>query len=1247
MNFHAELTIILNTTMKKRALDFYKVILLTLLILSSTIIFAARDPAVNIKFEHLSVGQGLSQNTISCILQDKKGFMWFSTQHGLNRYDGHTFKWYVNDPGNPKSLSNNVVISLYEDSNETLWVGTWGGGLNKFDRKNEEFTVYKNNSEKPESLSDDNVWSIFEDNSHVLWIGTEKGLNKFDRKKGKFTHHLGKSRINAIYQDELGILWVGSDDGLYILKDNFIKFKCKDNSRDHILKKVKAISESSDGRLWIGTERGLYELNREKEKSNCYNEINAELKQLTDKRVSSIVEDQNHILWIGTRKDGLFYFEPEAKKYTSCKHTYGDPDSLSQNDILSIYESKSGLIWVGTNGGGINFFDPKRRKFDLYRHNPNNHESLSNNHVTAICEGDNGIIWVGTTGEGIDSFYPKEKKFTNYKIPDEVSASLRRNDVRTICKDHSRKIWIGTVRAGLYLFDPEKKGFFHYKKGTLGEEEYILTIYEDKEHVLWVGSMENGLFKIAEDRKGCENYRSDPGNPDSISDNKIFSIYEDKSGTLWIGTGGGGLNKFDRITGKFTSYKHSKKIPHSISHNFITAIYEDHKGILWIGTNGGGLNKFDRDKEIFTVYTTKDGLPDDVIYDIREDNSSNLWISTNKGLSRFYPDPINPKFRNYTVRDELQAYEFSRGAALKTESGVMYFGGVNGLNSFDPKEMKSKDRTQPPKIVFTSFKNHIGVETLYTSITEIEEMNFSHKNKFISFEFAALSYVDPGRNQYAYKLESVTKEWINLGNKHSIDLINLEPGNYTLKVRGSNNDGAWNVDGVSKRIVIKPPFWTTWWFYLIIASLLISTTSTLILLRIKNVMEDTRRLQQAEELYRTLVETSPDGIILSDTKGKIIKTNPQSAILLGYSSVDEMLAKGKTTFSHIAKLDRERVQKKAEWVLKTGKNRSEEYMLQSKDGTLIPVETSTASVKSEGKPTYLLSVIRDTRERKLQQEKLIQADKMISLGTLVSGVAHELNNPAGAIMMNAANFSRAWKEIVPILDQHYRENGDFLLTGLPYKESKREMFELIEGLLNGSRRIKDFIRDLRDFSRPDDSQKLKKVNINNVIQSSVKLTKKLIERTTNHFSLKLADDLPEILGSSRKLEQVLINLIQNACQALPDKNKGIYISTAYNPKTGQIKIFVKDEGEGIEEKNIMHITDPFFTTKRKRTDSGSGLGLFVSLRIVRDHGGFMRFKSSPGKGTNVFVYLPVKKAKEKPHEIETPGSKRYKDEEVA
>jgi DNA-binding NtrC family response regulator/ligand-binding sensor domain-containing protein len=843
----------------------------------------------DMRFEHISVEQGLSQNIINCMLQDHKGFMWFGTMDGLIKYDGYSFIVYKHEALNPNSLSDNLVWSILESHDgerATLWIGT-SGGLNKFDRENEQFTHFVHDPKDPHSLSHNVVTAIYEDSAtrNTLWIGTDGGgLNKFDREKEQFTH------------------FVHDPKNPHSLSHNSVYAICEDSASPH-----------SAG-LWIGTNGGgLDKFDRENEQFTHFVHDPKNPHGLSHNEITSIYEDPAlpNTLWIGTYGGGLNRFDCEKKQFTRFVHDLNNRHSLGHSEVKAIYKDHAGALWIGTNGGGLNKLVPNpasnrgegsdrhQNQFVHFVHDSNNPHSLSDNRVLSIYEDRSGVLWIGTGdnglnklvlspayngGEGADRNY---KHFTHFSNDPKNPHSLSNNNVMSICEDSSplrgtgrNTLWIGGS-GGLNKFDRENGQFTHFvhdpkNPHSLGNDK-VMSIYEDSAlpNTLWIGTWGGGLNRFDRTRGQFTRFSNDPNNPQSLNHNYVLIIFEDRAGTLWIGTWGGGLNRFDRHTEQFTHFVHDPKDPHSLSHNVVISIYEEsatrnklwigtwggglnrldrdreqftrfvhdpknphslsHNRVtfiyedsaswntLWIGTYGGGLNKFDRDREQFTHYTEKDGLANNAICGILEDDNGYLWISTANGLSRFDPraKTSTGAFRNYDAADGLQNHFFRIGACLKSRSGEMFFGGFNGLEAFYPDRVK--DNPYVPPVVITAFKKFDKVVKLERAIDDLKALTLSYEDNFFSFEFAALNYNNPQKNQYAYKLEGFDRDWIYCGTRRYAAYTNLDPGKYVFRVKGSNNDGVWNEEGAAIAIMITPPFWQTWWFrVLAILSILVS-----------------------------------------------------------------------------------------------------------------------------------------------------------------------------------------------------------------------------------------------------------------------------------------------------------------------------------------------------------------------------------------------------------------------------------------
>jgi two-component system sensor histidine kinase ChiS len=795
----------------------------------------------DVDFEHISVEQGLSQSTVLCVLQDRKGFLWFGTEDGLSKYDGYEFEIFRFVPGDTNSISNNSIRAIIEDSSGKFWIGTYGGGVNKFDPALKKFTHYQNEPGNPNSLRTNFIHTILEDQNDILWIGTfGGGLNKFSPKTGNFIHYLvdptnpnslSNNDVREICQDKDGILWIGTSKGLNRLdpKTGIFKHYTADPSNPNSVSNnfIFTIIQDQTGILWIGTYGGG--LNRFDPTTGNFTHYQTEAENpnsLSNNEVRRIYQDRDGILWIGTA-GGLNRFDEQRKEFTRYLAAPGVPGALSNNEIRTIYQDRSRVLWIGTTLGGLNKFSNEKKKFTHYSSIANDPTSLSNNKVLAFFEDRFGTLWIGTFS-GLNKMNRKSDTFVHYRTDPHDPNSLSNDCVMSIYEDRSGVLWVGTL-AGLNILDRQKETFTRYvidpgDFNTLSDR--IVSIVEDPWGYLWIGTAD-GLNKLdyKNKKKKFTRYKNDPQDPNSLSHSLLIDICVDSSGVLWVGTYKG-LNRFNRAKETFTRFLADSKDSSSLSNHKINFVYEDRSKTLWIGTDGG-LNKFNRETGTFSCYRMKDGLPNDVIYGILEDDHGNLWLSTNYGLSKF--NPQKETFKNYDSRDGLQSNEFTYGAYYRTRNGEMFFGGINGFNGFFPD--KIKDNPYIPNIVIRDlqiFNRSVGIgeeingsTILEKHISETEGIRLSYKHTGFSFEYVALHYAAPDSNQYAYKMEGLEKEWNYVGNRRFAFYAHLAPGRYVFRVKGSNNDGVWNEAGKSLKIIIPPPPWKTWWAYTIYALIFI------------------------------------------------------------------------------------------------------------------------------------------------------------------------------------------------------------------------------------------------------------------------------------------------------------------------------------------------------------------------------------------------------------------------------------------
>lgn len=817
----------------------------------------------HLRFEHISSKQGLSQNTVFCILQDNQGFMWFCTEDGLNKYDGYSFTIFRHNPEDPNSLGDSRILSIFQDRSGVLWVGTANGGLNKFDLKTNQITRYQNDPDDDHSLSNNRVLSIFEDEDGVLWVGTENGLNRFVRETQDFIHYqkdtndhkrISGDSVRVIHQDHEGTLWFGTSEGLNRFNpdtEQFTQFQ-NDPNKEYSLShnSVRAIYQDSEGALWIGTDEGLNKLPSGSERFIQFKAGINNSSGLNSSEISSIFEDSSGVLWIGTIGGGLSLFNRESETFTNYQNDHLDPFSLSNNFVISIFQDREAGLWFGTRGGGLNKLDMDERVFAHFQHDHDTPNSLSENWVRSFYEDSSGAIWIGTGGGGLNQFDPENERFTHYVNDPSNPDSLSDNYVSRISQDSKGMLWIGTG-SGIDKLDPSTGIFTHYQHdpddaSSLSQNNGVMLIFEDKKGVLWVGTYGGGLNRFDRETETFTRYLHNPNDPQSLINNDVWNIVQTQDGTLWISTGGG-LDRYEPETESFTHYQNDPDDPSSLSHNFVGPIFEDQNGVLWLGTIGGGLNKLNRATGKFTHFREKQGLPSDVIMGVIDDDRGNFWISSLKGLTQF--DPRTETFQNYNEMDGLPLEGFNGGALIKSSDGRIYAGGLEGFIAFHPDQIHNNPYV-PPIVVSKVYldEEEISIDMPSGNLTEI---TLEWPMDTFEFEYAALSYANPDQNQYSYYLEGLEDTWHEVGTRRYGRYTSLPGGTYTLHVKGSNNDGVWNEIGSEVKITVVPPYWGTWWFRGAVLLLLAGGAIGGYRLRIRNLEARSLELESQVE-QRTL-----------------------------------------------------------------------------------------------------------------------------------------------------------------------------------------------------------------------------------------------------------------------------------------------------------------------------------------------------------------------------------------------------------
>jgi ligand-binding sensor domain-containing protein/serine phosphatase RsbU (regulator of sigma subunit) len=831
-------------------------------------LFTIRQPVLaqeQLKYHTLTAEQGLSQGVVNCILQDNRGFMWFGTQDGLNRFDGNGVTIFKTNPVDSNSLIANDINCLFEDNHGILWVGT-DGGLSTLNLYTGKFTNYLHiNSIHPDK---NNIRTIYQDKEGTIWLGTEyNNLCKFNRDADKFTTYpialkdtssSAFDYISSITEDATGKLWLGSlGGGLYCFDkktgktENFYQYPDARSSIGYAVNAINTIYyQKENNELLLGTRgMGLEAFNLTTKKfTSYYTPTTDTLHTREPKNIFGITKDNSGNIWIGGNNgEGLYRFKEAERIYISYKRNRQTNSTDFNEDFCnSLYVSNDNILWVGTNNG-VGYYIPEKRNFTIYRDTNN----IAANVVMAIAKDAGGKIWIGTSGSGLRTY--DDLTHTYSRNPKLIKA-INNISILSLFIDNADNLWIGTWGSGVLAYNllTEKILSLDSIENTIAKTS-ITSITQDHAGKIWISTYEKGVFVYDEKNKNVERITVNNG----LSDNHVYSFYEDAEHNMWICTDGGGLNCYS-LDGKISAIKKTVG-NNSLSSNSVNCVYQDKSGDLWIGTSIG-LNKYNIKQKTFTHYFAKDGLPNDYIYSILPDKEGNLWISTNKGISKFNPTISNEgesAFRNFDEGDGLPADEFNQGASLKTADGKMFFGSANGIVSFIPEKVFGN--MHEPPVTITSCELFGKAYMPDTLISEKQHLELSWKNNTISFSFIGLDYEMPAKNKYKYMLEGADADWTLPTTHHWANYVQLPPGHYVFRVKACNNDGVWSPVGAAISINIIPPFWKTNWFYALCVILILGGIYGFIKYRTARIEKEKKVLEaKVEERTHQLAEKNRD-----------------------------------------------------------------------------------------------------------------------------------------------------------------------------------------------------------------------------------------------------------------------------------------------------------------------------------------------------------------------------------------------------
>ncbi|MDB5790096.1 MAG: histidine kinase, partial [Massilia sp.] len=784
---------------------------------------ASGAPAPTLRFEHLSVEDGLAQESVLSMAQDPDGFMWFGTQHGLSRFDGYRFVNFRNSTGDPTTLPNNWIKVLHVDPKGRLWIGT-DGGLARYDPATQGFRHYLPDEPARRGNGNRHVHAIIDDRKDGLWLGTADGLQHFDIASGRFTtwHHvpgdaqsLSSDDIGALALDKRGRLWVGTEAGLDSFDPAAGRFAHHARAPG-LRQSVQALLVDRADALWIGLLDGLERMPLTGPGSGARRRFGP-AEGIPHAWITTLYDDGHGQVWAGAHDDGAYRWDARRGRFDAHRKVVTDRNSLADDHISALYLDRLGTFWVGTWYAGVSRVDLGSGGFARIMREYDGPGKPADNRVRGIENDGSGRLWLASasTLQLYDPALPKSNAYRVWRHEPDNPNSLIDGSVNAVVRDRDGAVWVGG-RTGITRFDVAA-GRFTRQVLAPGDTNanYVRAMTLGRDGAVWIAT-KGGLHRLDPRTRALETYRHDPGRQFSLSDNMVRPVLEDRRGRIWIGSFNG-LDLLDRANKRFRHFRHDGFDPASLSHDEIHALLEDRAGNIWVAT-AVGLNKMvtAADGSVsFVRYTTREGVVDDSVASILEDTGGNIWISTASGLSRF--DPLRNSWRSYTGADGTIDGAYFDGSALRAPDGTLYFGGFNGITAFDPRALRNN--AVAPRAVITGIQifnrpvQSAWPNLLAGPVESARAITLSSEHSVFSIEFSALHYAAPKRNRFAYQLEGFDRGWVQAdAGKRFATYTNLDPGQYVFRVRAANKDGVWSDTPATLAITIEPPAWGTWWF---------------------------------------------------------------------------------------------------------------------------------------------------------------------------------------------------------------------------------------------------------------------------------------------------------------------------------------------------------------------------------------------------------------------------------------------------
>lgn len=1148
----------------------------------------ANISASNLRFQYLTTDNGLAQNTVDCIFQDSRGFMWFGTWNGLCRYDGYSFKTY--QKGDQKNgLPNNFVRSILEDKRGNLWIGT-AQGVAIFNLDKERFLSLGNAMQNSLHVP---VNTLMADSLGNIWLGTEQGdlflvvPDQSDRNEQGWqikkinTEILEGHSINDIICRKDGMVLVGTASGIYSVENEKLS-RIRSAEPGAFVPEtlnVRCIFEAKNGDLYVGTDAGLYTIRQRQ--WNYLTNVPGDFHTLSHATVMSLAEGYDGTILVGTL-GGLDFLDPKSMNVERIQGRDDEHSKLNNEFVNSVFVDDGGNVWIGTDKGGINRFSIYQKSFYSMKNHPDDENSLSNNTINSIlCDGSR--LWVGTAGGGLNLIDRNSGRVTRFQSSMQNRNGLTSNFISSLTLDQHKQLWIGTWGGGLNKLESASGKIFTALRNEPGNSrslssDFVSSVYPDDRGFLVIGML-GGLDLYNPATSLLLHFHTMLGA--TAEPPQVGCILKDSHGYYWFGTRKGlfrvpvGLVNFSGEELKqsdFEFFTHDEKDSLSLSGDYVISLMEDKQGNVWIGTYGNGICKAvaGNDRKLrFESYTQKNGLCNNVIYTMENDADGNIWISTDKGLSRF--NPVQKTFENFFTKDGLLSDQFYWNASASDRSGILYFGGVNGLNYFNPRKITTYQGK--PKVVFTDFRvfNHSvaigeklhGRVVLENSISKAKTIELSYRDNVFSIEFSALDYFLPEKVTYQYKLVGVDQNWVTVpATRRFASYTNLSGGRYLFQVKAANSDGLVSDQISEVEINIHPPFWETNWFRVALLLVLVGSVMGYIRYRTYRLHEQKRKLEQQVHERTLQIE-----------------------------------------------VQKEQLEAQSE-ILKRSNN-----------------ELANRQVLIEGQKVELEKQNRLIAE---QRDEVIELNKKVSLINQLrlrffTNISHEFRTPLTLIL-------------------------DPLESLMKKLEDDRAAMQTLSLINRNAQRLLHLINQLMYFRRIETGKmEIRAVcgNLNQFIKEIFESFTDLAEHQRISYIFEAEEIQPETWFDAEKLENIFYNLLSNAFKFTPEEGR-IRLRMRYEEAGDDeqhlaiphVRVEVSDSGKGISAEHLPFIFDRFYQAEDSVTNrrKGSGIGLALTQELVQAMRGKILVESEIGKGSTFTILLPYRLADFNENEIDQSGS---------